>query len=214
MEHYRLLRGLVEKEARYESHLEFLSKCYKQGNVPKGLQFEVPIELDVDLDCLSKCSKIKRDCSLQMIGEILNGLEEKCSKLKDEILVCTRILKESSGQLYEEAIRRMIKWKEIEKQRVDKVKDIKWLKISKDRMDTDDKPTCTSRWKMVKITGDGNCFYRCISYHIYGNEEHHKEIRNRVIDHLELEKGKYQCYIDGNVYSHIQEQRCTDGRVS
>ena len=36
--------------------------------------------------------------------------------------------------------------------------------------------------KIVK--GDGNCLFRCLSYVLYGNEDHHLPVRKRVIQTL------------------------------
>jgi hypothetical protein len=38
----------------------------------------------------------------------------------------------------------------------------------------------------VDVTGDGNCFYRALSYTLYGNESQHVELRRQVADHIYL----------------------------
>ena len=197
------------------SYFRFLSKCYKQWYIPDGLQIKVPIELDVEYHWLAKCSQIKTDCALQMIGVISRGVEEKCCNLKEEIELCTADLKERDGRLHEDAILHMADWKESEKRQVDQVKDRKWSNISgrkcKDNGDSQDFHT---KWQKVDIPGDGNCFYRCISCHNYVSEKQHMQVSKEVIDHLEDQAARLRCYIDGDISNHIKEQRHADGRKS
>ena len=95
----------------------------------------------------------------------------------------------------------MSTWKEKETWKADK-----WLKVSRRRGKGagDNQAMSTLGWIMVRITGDGNCFYRCISYHMYGNEEHHAEIWSKVVDHLEQEKSKYLYYMDEDMIRRWQ----------
>lgn len=48
------------------------------------------------------------------------------------------------------------------------------------------------------IAGDGNCFYRCISYAITGTEEHHEKVRRLVSQQLVENIELYQLYLDEN----------------
>jgi len=54
-------------------------------------------------------------------------------------------------------------------------------------------------WQKLQVKGDGNCFYRCLSKHIYGSEDKHKDIRQKVTDHIEQNMSKFRWYIDGPV---------------
>ena len=36
----------------------------------------------------------------------------------------------------------------------------------------------------VDIEGDGNCFYICISYHLFGDQEVHKTVRETVYQYI------------------------------
>jgi len=38
--------------------------------------------------------------------------------------------------------------------------------------------------KHIKITGDGSCLFRCLSYAIFRNEDCHKEVRRAVLQHM------------------------------
>ena len=37
---------------------------------------------------------------------------------------------------------------------------------------------------ITSITGDGNCYYRCISVAVTGNQDHHKSIRSAIVAFL------------------------------
>ena len=38
--------------------------------------------------------------------------------------------------------------------------------------------------KLFRITGDGSCMFRCLSYAIFKNEDCHREIRRLVLQHM------------------------------
>ena len=42
-------------------------------------------------------------------------------------------------------------------------------------------PINKNELKLLEIVGDGNCFYRCISYFILGNQDYYAEIKNEII---------------------------------
>ena len=42
-------------------------------------------------------------------------------------------------------------------------------------------PINKNELKLLEIVGDDNCFYRCISYFILGNQDYHAEIKNEII---------------------------------
>ena len=48
----------------------------------------------------------------------------------------------------------------------------------------------------IKITGDGNCLFRAISYYKFGNENHHLSIRNLVYNYINENKESFYefCY--------------------
>jgi len=41
---------------------------------------------------------------------------------------------------------------------------------------------------IVTIDGDRNCFHRAVSYHIYGNEENHQLVRDKICNHIRANK--------------------------
>ena len=34
-----------------------------------------------------------------------------------------------------------------------------------------------TRYKLINIDKDGNCFYKCVSYFLYGTIAYHREVR-------------------------------------
>ena len=54
--------------------------------------------------------------------------------------------------------------------------------------------------KIIKVIGDGNCFYRCISFFLLGNEQFYYYIKNKIISwidkHLKLFK---ELFGDGDI---------------
>lgn len=51
---------------------------------------------------------------------------------------------------------------------------------------------------IVKITGDGNCFFRAISYLLYGGEFRHESIRKSVVEHITSNWSDYGDFIVGD----------------
>ena len=47
--------------------------------------------------------------------------------------------------------------------------------------------------KIIEIRGDGNCFYRCLSYFFSGNTEYYEEIKQLIIKRIE---NNYEDYLD------------------
>lgn len=50
----------------------------------------------------------------------------------------------------------------------------------------------------VKIEGDGNCLFRCFSYFLYNNQNYHRIIRLRIVEHIVDNWDKYKQLIIGN----------------
>ncbi|ESO98543.1 hypothetical protein LOTGIDRAFT_174188 [Lottia gigantea] len=66
-------------------------------------------------------------------------------------------------------------------------------------------------FKEIDIKGDGNCFFRCISMFLYGHEENHRGIRERIVRRMNTNPEVYQALIDGDFNQHIQDQLSTSG---
>ena len=61
-----------------------------------------------------------------------------------------------------------------------------------------------------KVDGDENCYFRCISYIVTGDEESHEEVRQLVCDYIEQSPQKYDQDSDGRAYL-CRSQMCTPG---
>lgn len=40
-------------------------------------------------------------------------------------------------------------------------------------------------FRMIDIEGDGNCLFRALSYHLYGTEDKHAELRLQIVQYME-----------------------------
>ena len=53
-------------------------------------------------------------------------------------------------------------------------------------------------FKEIEIQGDGNCFYRCLSYFFYNNAEEHKEIRENIYKYISENEEDFYIFFEGN----------------
>ena len=55
---------------------------------------------------------------------------------------------------------------------------------------------------LIKITGDGNCFFRSVSYFLYKNENKFADLRNAVYLYVKNNINKFYefCYVENNTY--------------
>ncbi|CDU16753.1 hypothetical protein, variant 1 [Plasmodium yoelii 17X] len=62
------------------------------------------------------------------------------------------------------------------------------------------------------IRADGNCLFRAVSDQLYNTEENYKEIRKKVVEHLEKNEDKYMNFIEyDESYKSYIERISTDG---
>ena len=85
--HSRLEEGSVfrlkERQLRYESHREFLTKCLNQAIVPNGFEIKWNLQFDANETILSKCGKIKKDASLQFLSLSIDACENKLKEIAE-----------------------------------------------------------------------------------------------------------------------------------
>jgi hypothetical protein len=60
---------------------------------------------------------------------------------------------------------------------------------------------------VIEIDGDGNCLFRAISHQVYLNEDHHEELRARVVDHLLAHQQRFALFCETDFHAYIQELR-------
>lgn len=59
-----------------------------------------------------------------------------------------------------------------------------------------------------KVSGDGNCFFRAVSYVICGKEEYHLTFRNAIIHHMSgAIKKDLENYLAKNIHSYISQSK-------
>ena len=61
------------------------------------------------------------------------------------------------------------------------------------------------------VKGDGNCFFRCISVFLNGDEDKHEDIRRNVVETLRDNKDRYKHLVDGDFDTHIQNMSKATG---
>ena len=57
-------------------------------------------------------------------------------------------------------------------------------------------------FNQINVIGDGNCLYRCISYHLYGTQNYHNKIRSETYQYIKNNTTfVYEyCYLENNKY--------------
>jgi hypothetical protein len=58
------------------------------------------------------------------------------------------------------------------------------INASDQRIEAINNDTTYKNFEIVKITGDGNCFFRSISYFFYGTQNFHRDLRIEVVDNV------------------------------
>ena len=56
-------------------------------------------------------------------------------------------------------------------------------------------PINKNELKLLEIVGDGNCFYRCISYFILGNQDYYAEIKNEIIKWIDNNREAFNEFV-------------------
>ena len=60
--------------------------------------------------------------------------------------------------------------------------------------------------QLVKIIGDGNCLYRCISFFLLGNEEFYNDIKNYIIRWIDNNREKFEDFFgDTDISTKIEQ---------
>ncbi|XP_071486145.1 uncharacterized protein [Diadema antillarum] len=63
--------------------------------------------------------------------------------------------------------------------------------MQKDMVENDDITFLSQPLTIYRITGDGNCFYRAISYVTCGKEDSHRDVRKAIVKHILQNKQDY-----------------------
>jgi hypothetical protein len=57
--------------------------------------------------------------------------------------------------------------------------------------------------RIHRIKGDGNCFFRAISYIISGSEENHIKIRESIINHMHIKSSELEAYLNTGIDQYL-----------
>jgi hypothetical protein len=57
--------------------------------------------------------------------------------------------------------------------------------------------------KLYNIVGDGNCLFRALSYAITGRQVYHKQIRQKIVQHMRTIENSLQPHINMNVDMYL-----------
>ncbi|KAH3865973.1 hypothetical protein DPMN_029021 [Dreissena polymorpha] len=61
---------------------------------------------------------------------------------------------------------------------------------------------------------NGNCFYRCLSYFLYGSQMYHESLREDLTQYMYKNSYKYNNLVDGDIHVHLSAQKYTNERLS
>lgn len=56
-----------------------------------------------------------------------------------------------------------------------------------------------------RTKGDGNCFFRSLSFVISGSEENHLQLRDKVLAHMQERSNGLEMYLNANMESYLNE---------
>ena len=63
-----------------------------------------------------------------------------------------------------------------------------------------------------KTDGDGNCYFRAMSFILTGTEDYHVQLRDSVVGHMAVIDGKLKDYLNQNVNDYVATSgMCNDG---
>ena len=204
---------LLEKDLRYSSHVNFLENCLKKDLIPKGFMLKWRLNVNTDKDLTEKCEKVKRDASLKLMTLAKEAYTRKLAEIQDEL---KRNFSEWTSQEkvgdyncseYNE------KRSEFRRKKNKKLRNLVTTN-GQSRHNPILSNDIYSKFDIYEVKRDGNCFYRCLSKHLFDTEERHFEIRENIVKYIKLNKSQYEHYIDGNFEKHVQNQSHTDGRTS
>lgn len=208
----RHIKRLSQKQIRYSSHLEFLRKCLEEEIVPKGFELSWKLTFDTTEDRRRQIHDILRDSSFDLIRKSIEVCVDTLQNI-DEKLKQFKMNKNDSED--EQEINQLNNNIRKFRQKMENSKNHK-LQVLREKTESSnggivsEKQNQTSVDK-VKITGDGNCFFRAMSFHLFDTETEHLKIRKEVTEELKNNRDFYREYVDGDFSTHIINISKSDG---
>ena len=68
-------------------------------------------------------------------------------------------------------------------------------------------------FREIKVADDGNCFLRCLSFSLHGDENRHDDIRKNIVAFMTENSKDFLPYIDGSIEEHLRHMSFSDGRT-
>eukprot|EP01084_Bolivina_argentea_P161351 280903_1 len=62
-------------------------------------------------------------------------------------------------------------------------------------------------WVVKRMEGDGNCFFRAVSVHLYGDADFHLDLRNKCMEFMLKDRDHFQNYVAEDFTRYIQRKR-------
>ena len=201
----RKTEKLLDKKCRYSSHLYFLEKCAEKNYIPKGFKIKWTLSFEASNNCKNRVTEILDQTSTELVTEsikVCKATVEKTSHLVDKYFELIKFNEPESEKVlktlhdreqnYQSNLNRnkQRKLKALIKHKHFEAKTEK----SENICTTVNSKTCNT----VKMIGDGNCFFRAVSYGLYENQNHHAEIRREVVKEIKCNTQFYSEYIDGD----------------
>ncbi|KAH3792933.1 hypothetical protein DPMN_146434 [Dreissena polymorpha] len=195
------LKRLMDKQARYRSHLEFLDTCTHMNIIPKGFLLKWELQLEAGDEDFEKCRKIKIDAANQLMGVTRDVCLKKLNELEGEINHFYSMLDSNE--------KKSIDIWYVERTLENKLRKLKKVQQLKSKINKDED---VRTYKIISVAKDGNCFYRCLSYFLYGSQMYHESLREDLTQYMYKNSLKYNHLVDGDIHVHLSAQRYTNGR--
>ncbi|KAH3886456.1 hypothetical protein DPMN_010465 [Dreissena polymorpha] len=150
----------------------------------------------MDHETREKCDTVRKDASLKLIAQTEQAVTSK--------IISSLGMNSNINNTHTEELERVLHQK----------KERKLQKARVLNFNVHNKDNSLDDFYVTKVKADGNCFYRCIALDIYGSQEKHKHIRDKIVEHMNNNIDQYSVHIDGNTSVHMTNQLYIDGRVS
>ena len=67
--------------------------------------------------------------------------------------------------------------------------------------------------RLYRVRGDGNCYFRAVSYIFTGTQDNHNILRSKLVSHMKKIDKQLQNYLDRNVDEYLDDSRMIDDGV-
>ncbi|KAK3107196.1 hypothetical protein FSP39_009103 [Pinctada imbricata] len=149
------------------------------------------------------------DETIEICQNELEDIENRISQEKQKVLkknVNERYYEEEIEKEYESQLNKL---RQSKKKKIQSLRGRNRYTRSKDQSIRVQEPQV----EISQVRGDGNCFYRCVSLHLYGKDENHKEIRADIIKEIQTNPSFFKRYVDIDIDKHVENTQRSDGSI-